>query len=351
LILQRELDREVASGYNLTIKALNIHENKFRLAHIRIVVIDENDNAPTFPPSGYHTTIFTNVTEGQEIFRVNAIDVDTGDNANIRYHLLNHQQLFSIMPKTGVLVKTKERFAIDRTRNFTVIVVAINGEFKNVGTVTITVHPVNERRPTFLKRNYEVKVSEAVQVGTSVAKVFAADPDYGNLGKLRYSILTESCPFFGIDDDGVIRNVQPLTRHGGENCTLEITAQDSGIPPLETPRPATVSIVIEPDVNDNRPEFYQYRYSRVFLKEPPLYYAVDTVMAKDADSGQNGRLSYWISGGNEGNFFAIDSRTGVVKTSRMLQRQTLRLFNLTISVADQGSPPMKSEKDALVQVV
>ncbi|XP_048587578.1 cadherin EGF LAG seven-pass G-type receptor 1 isoform X4 [Nematostella vectensis] len=672
LILQRELDREVASGYNLTIKALNIHENKFRLAHIRIVVIDENDNAPTFPPSGYHTTIFTNVTEGQEIFRVNAIDVDTGDNANIRYHLLNHQQLFSIMPKTGVLVKTKERFAIDRTRNFTVIVVAINGEFKNVGTVTITVHPVNERRPTFLKRNYEVKVSEAVQVGTSVAKVFAADPDYGNLGKLRYSILTESCPFFGIDDDGVIRNVQPLTRHGGENCTLEITAQDSGIPPLETPRPATVSIVIEPvenlkfdvpvyeisipeniilgseiltvravagsgnrrnprkivysienidgalsfkigkhtgrittrthidyektkeyrlnlvarnrkeidkalviirvddlndnkprfvlpvynkvisenttvdatilrvtandadsgenarlnyaietgntndtfaldtstgelrlhkslrgkhyyfynltltakdqgepamtsdpvhvfikvqrhdsgptkrptfpvpiylatvnestplyteilrvrarnerkyegsisyflshisggdkegdvdlhfgvnsqtgairlnkkldyektkryvflvgaidvrtaspvdtvlvrilvqDVNDNRPEFYQYRYSRVFLKEPPLYYAVDTVMAKDADSGQNGRLSYWISGGNEGNFFAIDSRTGVVKTSRMLQRQTLRLFNLTISVADQGSPPMKSEKDALVQVL
>ena len=59
-----------------------------------------------------------------------------------------------------------------------------------------------------------------------------------------------------------------------------------------------------------------------------------TVSAFDQDkgSGQNHRVSYSISSGNDGNAFSIDSSSGRLTVGRHIDRETHAAYNLIIEV-------------------
>ena len=69
---------------------------------------------------------------------------------------------------------------------------------------------------------------------------------------------------------------------------------------------ANVSVFVT-DVNDNKPVFEKYPYTRSLLENLKDDYVVGKVIATDADSGQRGSVTYSIVQGNIGNPFTINA--------------------------------------------
>jgi protocadherin-16/23 len=91
------------------------------------------------------------------------------------------------------------------------------------------------------------------------------------------------------------------------------------------------------DENDNAPRFAQERYVSAVWEGNDRGTYVTQVSAADADSGDNGRVSYTIIGGNTGSAFVIDPpTTGIVKTNVILDREITPQYKLEIEAADMA---------------
>ncbi|NWR71824.1 CAD19 protein, partial [Centropus unirufus] len=76
IITTKPLDREIASWYNITVKATEIRKpDKKTEAKVYIQVLDVNDNAPKFAKY-YETFVCENAISGQQIQSISAVDQD-----------------------------------------------------------------------------------------------------------------------------------------------------------------------------------------------------------------------------------------------------------------------------------
>ncbi|NXX89763.1 CAD19 protein, partial [Centropus bengalensis] len=76
IITTKPLDREIASWYNITVKATEIRKpDKKSEAKVYIQVLDVNDNAPKFAKY-YETFVCENAISGQQIQSISAVDQD-----------------------------------------------------------------------------------------------------------------------------------------------------------------------------------------------------------------------------------------------------------------------------------
>lgn len=95
------------------------------------------------------------------------------------------------------------------------------------------------------------------------------------------------------------------------------------------------------DVNDHAPEFKSGSCYRLAIPENNDFSIIHTVVAKDLDSGNNGDIAYSITGGNIGNKFTIDMRTGEL-SAKSLDRETQARYYLSITAQDRGRPSLMS---------
>ena len=277
LVATKRLDRETTPWYNLTILAKNTEENKTSTTVLSINVTDDNDNAPIFTRTNYSVTILSNRSSGSEIFRVSATDADVGDNARIRFYLLNHQSLFRMLSSSGTIL-LNQKLRVDRKRTYTLIIAARNGPHKTITFVSVRVLPVNEYRPFFENLQYRIKVSEAMKVGNSVIKVLAKDFDYGTNGELNFSIIAGNISFFSIDDTGVVRTRASLLTLGGKNSTLTVVVNDRGKPPKRATHIAKVFIIIEA-IKKHKVTFDLKEYHVAIAENTPVGATILTVRA------------------------------------------------------------------------
>ena len=79
------LDREAASSHILTIEATNLlNPNYTSQRNVTILLGDLNDNAPVFVDDNIFVTISEHIELGSYVVTVNATDLDSDVNANIR---------------------------------------------------------------------------------------------------------------------------------------------------------------------------------------------------------------------------------------------------------------------------
>ncbi|KXJ18697.1 fat-like cadherin-related tumor suppressor homolog isoform X2 [Exaiptasia diaphana] len=348
LVTNTRLDRENVSYYYLTIQATNVEERKTSTKTLRVQVVDRNDNAPVFPNPNYRKTIYSNISIGTEVFRVNAIDTDTGANAQIRYYLANHKAQFNIVPETGIIV-LKQKLRIDRTLAYTLIVAAINGPHRAITTVRVNVIAVNEFRPYFQRLNYRVQVSEAVEIGTSVVRISAMDSDTGLFAKIRYTIINGSKTLFEVDENGDLRNLQSLFGMGGKRFTLKVGARDGGNPPLHALQDAKIVInVIRMD--RHKVKFDVPKYNIPILENIPVGSSILTVRAISGLSPENldnsrraqrrfgkssKRIVYTISNKDlSSRYFRIGKHTGTIYTNRKIDYEKNKEFRLNVIAKD-----------------
>nr|KAF6460308.1 FAT atypical cadherin 1 [Molossus molossus] len=335
------LDREEQAVYSLLVKATD-GGGRFCQADIVLTLEDVNDNAPEFSADPYTITVFENTEPGTPLTRVQATDADAGLNRKIAYSLIHSADgQFSINELSGIIRLEKP---LDRELQavYPLTVKAVDQglprQLTATGTVVVSVLDINDNPPVFEYREYGASVSEDVVTGTEVLQVYAASRDIEANADITYSIISgNEHGKFSIDSKtGAIFIIESLDYESSHEYYLTVEATDGGTPSLSDV--ATVNVNVT-DVNDNTPLFSQETYTAVISEDAVLEQPVVTVLADDADGPLNSHIHYSIIDGNQGNPFTIDPARGEVKVTRLLDRETISGYTLTVQAADNGSPP------------
>uniref|UniRef100_A0A8D1JYI0 FAT atypical cadherin 1 n=1 Tax=Sus scrofa TaxID=9823 RepID=A0A8D1JYI0_PIG len=335
------LDREEQATYNLLVKATD-GGGRFCQANIVPTLEDVNDNAPEFSADPYTITVFENTEPGTLLTRVQATDADAGLNRKISYSLIDSADgQFSINEVSGIIQLEKP---LDRELQavYTLSLKAVDHGLPRrltaTGTVVVSVLDINDNPPVFEYREYGATVSEDVLIGTEVLQVYAASRDIEANAEITYSIISgNEHGKFSIDSKtGAIFIIENLDYESSHEYYLTVEATDGGTPSLSDV--ATVNINVT-DINDNTPVFSQDTYTAVISEDAVLEQSVVTVMADDADGPSNSHIHYSIIDGNQGSPFTIDPARGEVKVTRLLDREAVSGYTLTVQASDNGSPP------------
>ena len=141
------------------------------------------------------------------------------------------------------------------------------------------------------------------------------------------------------------KNVLDRERKSVYNFTLQ--AMDRGTPPKSS---ITHLLIYINDVNDHKPEFEQDRYTVSISETIPVGSFVANLIATDGDSGINAELTYSIVSGNNNDWFKIDTTSGLVTTSSLLDFSVASQTNLNVSVHDGGISPFYDHATLLISI-
>ncbi|XP_058461446.1 calsyntenin-1 [Malaya genurostris] len=132
-----------------------------------------------------------------------------------------------LVNELGIL-KAKKSLNCEKRKNYKFDITAVfcDGSHSKSASVHISVIDINEYSPTFLQPSYVTEVDEG-RLYQEIIRVEATDKDctplFGDVCK--YEILTSDQPFT-IDNEGSIRNIEPLSHKASHNHILSVVAYD-----------------------------------------------------------------------------------------------------------------------------
>ena len=352
LVLNSQLDYETASRYLLIIEARSMSDG-MRLSSfmmVNIIVTDVNDNEPHFVPIQKQEISEMQQTN-TEVFVVEALDADSGQNADVTYAISggNVGNAFEIGPSTGS-VTLREPLDRENIAGYNLTIRATDGgdpSLRNEATICIEVTDINDNPPQFAQSNYSVNVFEHphTEIGDSIIKIAARDPDIGSMsyylellgGTLAGLPRNPSSDTFDIDfDTGNITLGRNLDREEIDAYFIRIEVRDTND---EHSAVAYLTVNVW-DVNDHAPVFSSQPYP-ADIKE---LWPVNTVVVRrqtvnDRDIGSNSLFKFSLGDGWPADDFKIDPWTGVVRIARLLEWDAnYDEFFGTIVAVDQGVP-------------
>ena len=338
-----KLDYETKTSYSFTVIAQDQGPgDSSGSTTVTVNVIDVNDNAPAFLGTPYVAVIKENAGTGTPVINVNATDSDSGPAGKVKYFIIsgNIRNAFAIHEDTG-LITVNTALDQETTPSYTLFIQAKDSGSPSLQSqvpVIITVKDTNDNIPVFQGLPYSASVPEDFGTVLPVLKVSATDDDAGVLGQITYRIdsTDDSKDTFTIDDQGNIRVKTSLDYETKEEYSFKVVAKDGGNATAEAP--VTVYVT---DVNDHEPLFDKNPYVEFVDENLPPNRVINTVNARDEDSGQRGSVTYSIIDGNIGNAFTINAQ-GQVIALISFDRETREFYNLTIQAKDGGSPAKSS---------
>lgn len=170
------------------------------------------------------------------------------------------------------------------------------------------------------------------------------------LGNLTFVIPPEVADntFEVSSPSGRVTVKKPLDREKINKFVITVYVTDSSNPTVTLFDVSLLIIDIE-DVNDNAPTLQSGTCARISVPENGKTAVIHTLIAEDPDAGSNGYVLYAITGGNVGNKFLLDTKTGEL-TARPLDRESQSKYSLTVTAHDQGDPTLQSSCNLTVSV-
>uniref|UniRef100_A0A8P4K9L7 Cadherin domain-containing protein n=1 Tax=Dicentrarchus labrax TaxID=13489 RepID=A0A8P4K9L7_DICLA len=354
LVLEKPLDREKQSVHELLLTGLDGgNPVKTGTTKIIVTVLDNNDNVPVFKRPLYNVTVQENSVAGSVLLKVEATDADEGVNGEIEYAFAEHtpQSLLSIFQLdsgTGEIslvgpldYESSAMHEIDITAKDKGV-----PEMEGHCRVQVVVIDINDNAPEIVLTSDPNPVREDAPRGTVVALISARDVDSGNNGKVTLK-LAKGSPFSlkpSFSNNYALVTSGLLDRERFSEYNIEITATDSGSPPLSSKKIIPVSIS---DVNDNPPVFSQPSYN-VYSKENGVPGSIlYSVSASDLDFGENAKISYSILDSkvqdvSVSSYVYINSDNGSIYSMHSFDYEKLKVFQIQVQAKDQGSPSLSS---------
>ena len=343
------LDRESAATRVFNVYATDGGSpGLYSFAVVRVTVLDVNDNSPTFIGGPYSGGVPENEAN-YLILTVQASDADAGSNADLRYQLMNHGDLFSLDPTTGELRSSRGLDFESRCFYQLHVSVADSGNpSRNSSTlVDVSVTPHNDHPPTFSSPSYSAQIREELPAGTYVTQVLAVDNDttlcalgftIGSgsglvpdltpmISNITYSLLNFNNDFQINANTGIVTTRSEIDRETKSSYLLSVSATEVDSNLTST---ATIYVAIS-DINDNAPSFTQGVYSREISESTPVGTEILQVIATDADLVDQGRLSYHLFDSNTP-FINISSRTGMIYLSQPVDFEEIGSASHTFTV-------------------
>ncbi|XP_030594794.1 uncharacterized protein LOC115786640 [Archocentrus centrarchus] len=354
LVLEKLLDREKQSVHQLLLTALDGgNPVKTGTTTIVVTVLDINDNVPAFKTPLYNVSAHENSVVGSVLVKVEATDADDGVNGEIEYAFADHTpesllSVFQLNPHTGE-ISLVGSLDYERSRMHEISITAKDKgvpEMEGHCRVQVVVIDMNDNAPEIVLTSKPNPVREDAPKGTVVALISARDLDSGNNGKVKLQ-LKNGPPFSlkpSFSDNYALITSGVLDRERFSDYNIEITATDSGSPPLTNKKTILVTIT---DVNDNAPVFVQTSYT-VYLKENGVPGSIlYSVSATDPDAGENAKISYSVLDSkvqdvSVSSYVYINSDNGSIYSMHSFDYEKLKVFQIQVQAKDQGSPSLSS---------
>ncbi|NWV69303.1 PCD15 protein, partial [Malurus elegans] len=348
LTLLQPVDREVQQLYTFSMAASDGVQESVPVT-VNIVVIDANDNSPTFSNISYNVKIYTDMRPGEGVIKLTALDADEGDNGLVVYEILaGSQGHFVIDAHTGLITVAPE-VLLEVGRSYALTVRASDSappaqRRSSITTVYIEVLPPNNQSPPrFPQPMYSLEVSEAMRVGAVLLNLQAFDRE-GD--PIKYLIQNgDPQQVFNLSQSsGLLALAKPLDRESTDRYILIVTASDGRPDGTST---ATVNIVVT-DVNDNAPVFDMFLPRNLSVQEEEANAFVGQVRATDADAGVNGQVHYSLA--NFNHLFRITSN-GSIYTAAKLNRELRDHYELIVEATDGATDPRRSTLTLSIKVL
>uniref|UniRef100_A0AAQ4Q911 Protocadherin-15 n=1 Tax=Gasterosteus aculeatus aculeatus TaxID=481459 RepID=A0AAQ4Q911_GASAC len=347
LMLIKPVDREKQMAYSFTMVASDGIQQSIPVT-VNILVIDANDNTPTFAEVSYSIEVFTDMQPGETVLQLTAADADEGLNGLVTYEILaGAQGHFIISNRTGrITVAPGVTLTVGRSYALTVKASDNAPETQrrsSITTVYIEVLPPNNQSPPrFPLLTYNLEISEAMRIGAILLNLQATDREND---PITYRIVSgDSQKVFNLSETiGLLLLRQPLDRENTDQYLLVVTASDGNPGGTST---ATVNIVIT-DVNDNDPVFDLTIPTNFTVQEEKANVFVGQVRATDPDAGVNGLVRYRIV--NQPDLFVI-SANGSIYTRVPLDRELRSQYDLVVEASDGAVDPRRTTLTLSIQV-
>ncbi|KAM6442453.1 cadherin-related family member 1 isoform 2-T2 [Liasis olivaceus] len=319
-----ELDRETEDEIEVVV---SISDGLSTVAEkVRVLITDANDESPEFINTPYIVQVLENTPSGSSIFRVEAVDRDTGSGGSITYFLQNiHTNKFTIDRHSGVLrIKTGITLDYEKARTIFVTAVAKDGGgrlhgnhkvFSATTTITINVEDVQDTPPIFVGTPYYGYVYEDTLVGSEVITVVAIDGDRGKPNDIHYSLMNGSEGSFEINNaTGTVSVVKKPTQLKKEVYELKIQASEIGSEDTGPAHASTTVIIRVVDLNNHPPTFYgesgPQNQFELTMYEHPLEGEILRglkITVNDSDQGANAKFNLHLVG--PGGIFRVVPQT------------------------------------------
>ncbi|NXX44620.1 PCDGH protein, partial [Tricholaema leucomelas] len=400
LYVSERLDREELCGEALTcsISFEALVDNPLNVFHVEVAIQDVNDNAPQFPKENMHFDIVESTPPGARFAVGAAEDADVGSNSLQGYELeANRYFAVEVKEKQGgrKFAELVLRRPLDREseQSLRLVLTALDGgnpPRSGTAQLYINVTDANDNAPVFAYDRYRVSLREDAPAGSMVLNVSATDADAGinayityGFGKMPAKVLQK---FLVNSESGTITLQKALDFEEARGYTLLVEARDGG--GLVAHCEVEVEVL---DVNDNAPEITLLSVSSPVPEDSPVgtvvalvnvndpdfgedgqvgcelsgeaplslvassggSYKVNNaagaqvlrVLARDADAGANGRVSYWLEGGSAGEAappVSVEARSGAVYAQRSFDYEQCREFAVAVRAQDGGVPARSS---------
>ena len=317
-----------------------------------------------FTHSPSSTAIVRQIQEGiplnTPIVTVTAEDPDSGINSRIRYSLIQQEPTilvgslsrggagphFAIRADTGVIYVVRP---IDRefADTFRLIVVAtdqaepVSSRLSAEKLVTVIVEDVNDNAPVFTSVNAGL-LPKGAERGHEMLRIHAIDADANTNGLVTYEMVSGDSELFSLERSTgrlVLRKEIPAP---DITYQLSVKATDEAVHSQRksTSRHITIISVTE---DSTGPLFTKKLYSGSVSENEPIGTNVFTVNARYTGNPL-ADIEYFIFNVTANNrivplVFDIDSASGVVSTSAVLDRETdAEEYELDIIAITKGTP-------------
>ncbi|CAL8364079.1 unnamed protein product [Lota lota] len=374
------LDREnpVNKDMVLTVMALD-GGGRASFCTVRVILGDENDNAPRFRAVEYRMSIKANVGKGSLVTQIQATDADAGPNARVTYSLYSEARhslvdVLEVEPDSGWMM-TKSTVAHLQGAVLSFFVKASDGGVPpkhSLVSAFIHVLPPDALVPSFSQPQYSFTLPEDTAVGAGLGSVYLGPGLAGTFGLVAGETPDSNQEgTFSVDGEtGLIRLLRPLDYERVSVYRFKVsgtTRRDL------TESVATVDLEVKVlDVNDNLPVFETSTYVATVMEGMPVGTRLVQVRALDPDWGSNGQVTYslgpLLTQNPESKTdprsqspgaapptaappFAIDSKTGWITTAAPMDHESCSAYSFRAVASDLGELRSLSSATAVTVAV
>jgi hypothetical protein len=357
IVVSQEIDREMMSVFNLTIRAVDMGMPMMSDTALAVItVLDVNDNPPVFTQAVYMGEIREDAGP-MDIVSVSAFDADQPqtNNSDINFGLnaTNVSDIFELVAvdRNTATLRLIGQLDFEERQLYELQVIASDrGATPLVGVATILVNVTNHNEfPPEVSGNQTVEVSEGDQPGTRIAQVIGMDPDNEQLSFTVTSVSRDNggvvgnsdLSLFSIDSNGFVSISGELDFEASQSYVIEVDVSDGEFSSF-----SHITVIIL-DVNEFCPTVEGMVFS--VMEEEPNGTIVGTLVATDGDVGPGADVTFaLIRDTPASNLFTIDPQSGNISTTEVLDREALMpLFSpsqsfteqVRVVVTDSGLPP------------
>ncbi|XP_056372739.1 protocadherin gamma-B5-like isoform X7 [Hyla sarda] len=272
IVTASPMDREKVSSYTITILAID--RGSPPLSSKRSIILkisDVNDNPPVFFKPVYYAYVQENNLPGASMYKIQASDPDTGDNAKIIYSIYSNitedqtsSSYLSINIETGVIYAQRS-FDYEKQTEFLIYVTARDNGSPSLSsntTLIIRIVDQNDNAPKILYPTIDsggMTAFEIVPIDSEqdclITKVVAIDTDSGHNAWLSYHFLQEPEPSYFVitQHNGEIRTSHVFHEKDVLNHKLVVMVKDNGYPPLSST--VTLNLIVANNIQQVVPRF------------------------------------------------------------------------------------------------